>query len=335
MSEQQVNFLPRRIFDLIYGPSGSAKSSYFKRIIEYLYERTGKKARVWIGDGSYTTYEDLIDAGVAEVGEFGFREWPQDVLMNRLAVGYGLKDPLDPQSDLIQTSAQDLKDKYSITILEGVSTASRYVMGHVKGGLAWRAARGEKIGPESAIRIVEGDFDANGKLISGPGTAFGGAGQAHYGQTQSIMIDMVNQFKCLPHHVMMSAHEYVNDPEKDDLVNERLAGPEVGGKKLTGSFQKLFANTLHSVVLGFKENKQVEGKRVSELSSDWRLYTRSHYITEGNYKLQYKAMTRDVDETFPIYFENGNPGDAILDYYQKLREFKTSHNKFLKQVDNK
>jgi hypothetical protein len=194
-------------------------------------------------------------------------------------------------------------------------------MGHVKGGLAWRAAKGEKLGPDAAIKIFEGVVDANGKVIDGPGTAFGGSGQAHYGQCQSIMVDFINQMKCLPMHVIMSAHEYTNDPEKDDLINEKLIGPEVAGKKLTGSLQKLYANTLHAMTIGFKENKRVEGKLVSELDSEYRLYTRDHYATEANFKLRYKALTRSVGDEFPIYFSGGKPGQAILDYYTKLREF--------------
>lgn len=315
-------FLPMRIFDLIYGPSGAAKSEYIKAIIRQMHKETGKKAMVWVGDGSLTSYEGLINKGVVVAGEFGHRPWPQDTLMNRLAMGYTIKDPSDPLSDLVKQTPEQMKE-FGLVALEGVSTACKYVMGHVKGGLAWRAAKGENIGPDSAIKIFEGEVDARGN-VTGPGTSFGGAGQAHYGQTQSVIVDTINQFKSLPMHVVMSAHEYTNDPEKDDLISERLAGPESAGKKLTGSLQKLFANTIHAMSLGWKENKIDEEtkKRISEYDSEWRIYTRDHYATEGGFKLRYKALTRSVDESFPIYFESSTPGVAILDYYRKLKEFK-------------
>jgi hypothetical protein len=331
-----LNILPRRIFDLIYGPAASAKSRNIFSLITQVHKETGKKARVIIGDGSLPSYDALIDAGLVDYAEFSARAWPQDTLM-RFAQGWFPEHSDDPQSPLIAPTPEKLKD-IGLTVFEGLSVAGSYIMGHVKGGFAARAAAGEKIGDSPGARIVEGDFDEKtGKMTDGPGTAFGGNSPGHYKQAQGVIVDIVQASKGIPHHVVWTAHEVASEqeqafgdrqkgvPQKKVTLGEMIIGPEVAGKKLTGQIQRIYGNTLHTQTVPVKQKMKdpTTQRDVYDLRLEYRLWTRDHFSTQPEVMLRYKAATRDVDErTFPAYFTALEPGQSIIDYYAALAEHK-------------
>jgi hypothetical protein len=292
-------------------------------LIEHVYKTTGQKARVVVGDGSALTYEHLIEAGVAEVCEFGTRPWPQDT-MQKLTSGWwpDHKGELRPLGYSDQTFGNDITN-IGVYVFEGLSVAGAYIMGNVQGGLAERSGRGEKIGQDSPIRIVEGVVDPKtGKLESGPGTAFGGNPPSHYNVAQRTLLECLQRSKNLPvGYVLWTAHESDNNPEKD-FNKESLIGPEVVGKALTGSIQRNFNNTVHcmTAVKKAKVTDAHTGKNVDDLDSDYRIYTRPHYSPQGNTMVKYTACTRGVDDTFPQFFSADTPGDALLKFYQALAD---------------
>jgi hypothetical protein len=120
--------------------------------------------------------------------------------------------------------------------------------------------------------------------------------------------------------VIWTAHESMNDPEKDALVRETIAGPEVAGKALTTTIQRAFNNTLHMQTVGKRIKKQDEftNKNVDDLDIEYRLYARDHFNANGTVMVRYKACTRGVDGTFPQYFESETPGQVGLLYYEAL-----------------
>ncbi len=318
-----TNFLPPKIFDALYGQPGTGKSECAARLVEQLYRETGKKSRLVIGDGSMLTYQHLVDAGIAEVASFQWRIWPLDTLQ-KLASGWWLKDPRDPQSDLVPPSPSIVE--VGGYVFEGLSVAAAYIMGNVKGGLAWRGGQGEKLGQDSPIRVIEADIDPKtGQPIpnSGPGTKFGGNPPAHYNIAQRNIVGIVQQSQGLPvQMVIWTAHEAVNDPEKDALVKEQIVGPEVAGKALTANIQRVFQNTIHlqSVAKRVKVDDTFTGRKVDELDLDYRLYTRDHFNANGTLMVRYKGCTRGVGESFPQFFQSEEPGMAVLEYYKALFE---------------
>lgn len=308
--------LPTKVFDCLYGAPGTGKSESCARLAEYLYQTTGLKTRIVLGDGSALTYEHLVQAGVAEVCDFSSMPWPQDTLMalsnGAWPTAQGKLEPTDPV--VLAT--------IGLYIFEGLSVAGAYIMGNVRGGLADRGGRGEKIGQDSPIRIVEGEIDPKtGKVIDGPGTSVGGNPPAHYNVAQRTLLECLQRSKNLPCHVIWTAHEATNNPE-NDLNKELLVGPEVVGKALTGAIQRSFNNTIHCCTVG-KRTKQTDtftGRAVDELDLEYRLYTRDHFSASGTTLTRYKACTRGVDATLPQYVAGGEPGQALLAYYQLLAE---------------
>ena len=306
-----------KVFDCLYGGPATAKSESIARLIEHVFKTTKKRARVAVGDGSALTYEHLVDAGIADLCDFGTRPWPQDT-MQKLSEGYWP----DAKGNLVPTSDAEMAT-IGVYVFEGLSVAGAYIMGNVKGGLAERSGRGEKIGQDSPIRIIEGDTNpANGQLIagSGPGSTFGGNPPSHYNVAQRTILECLQRSKALPvDYVLWTAHEADNNPEKDQN-KESLVGPEVVGKALTGSIQRNFNNTLHFVTVSKKE-RTVDphtGKPTDKSNLQYRLYTRDHFSATGNTTVRFKACTRGGDDSLPEYIVAAQPGMALLEYYQQL-----------------
>jgi hypothetical protein len=100
--------------------------------------------------------------------------------------------------------------KIGVWIFEGLSVAGAYIMGDMKGGLAYRGGQGQKIGSESPYTIIDADLDSAGKIIkgSGPGDRYGGSSKTDYGTAQKRMLGVLERSKALPgDFTIWTAHE--------------------------------------------------------------------------------------------------------------------------------
>lgn len=166
---------------MFYGQSGTGKSEALKRIARLLAEATGLRARILVGDGSGQTYDDLVEAGIADVLDYTMRRNPLSTAQ-LLAEGHWPEDINDPESPLIPPSTAarttpNVLSEFGFYGIEGAAVMGiNYIMGEQVGGLAYRAAKGEKIGMDSPIRVGDGEYKTvNGKLVFTP--AFEGAGE--------------------------------------------------------------------------------------------------------------------------------------------------------------
>lgn len=328
--------------ELYYGAGGTGKSEAALRVIKLMNEATGKKARVFLGDGSQATYDDsgLVDAGIIETLDFGARDWPTSTL-NQLAEGWWPADPQDPKSPLIAPTPASIAN-IGVLVGEGLSVGGLYIMGDSKGGLAYRAARGEKIGTEVSYRYIDGETDALGNFkdnkdhTNGPGMAFGANGLAHYGAAQKRILGVVERSKSVPvDYMIWTAHERAAE---DKLTKETIVGPEVAGGALTANMQRHFNNTLHFVTAEKrgKETDEFSLKLITDLDVVYRIYTRDHFSPQGTVQIKFKACTRGMaagngpiydktgklisdDDTMPLFFTGARPGDAIEAFYARLK----------------
>ncbi len=307
-------------FEIYYGQSGSAKSTAAERLIREFYKLTGKKARVLVGDGSSATYEALVGAGVVEMADYTIRDWPMSTL-DLFCQGHWPEDVNDPKSKMLPMT-REIFDSISMYVIEGLSVGANYIMGDKRGGLAERAGRGEKIGQDSPIQIVDQLRNAQGQLIesSGPGTVFGGNPLAHYGVAQRRMLGFLEKSKALPGWVIWTAHERASE---DRISNEKLIGPEVSGGALTATISRVANNTLHfATAVTTKKSKDTHtDKQVDTVDAEYRIYTKDHFRAEGNSFVKYKAVSRTPDPaSMPLYFTSDVPGDAIVAFYDNIAE---------------
>lgn len=319
-------------FELYYGAPGSAKSTAVAHVIKTLFNQTGKRSRVLIGDGSLATYADmgLVDAGAVEWCDYTIRDWPISTL-EQLAEGAWPADPLDPKSPLIAFNPKTA-DELALSCFEGLSVAGTYIMGDKKGGLAYRSGRGEKIGQDSPIMITDADLDAAGRPIkdSGPGRQYGGNPISHYNVGQLRLASIVERSKMLPGVVIWTAHEKAAE---NKLSGEKVIGPQGVGEAATPNMPRAFGNTLHFATAE-KQIKQKDahtGVDVSMVDSEYRIYTRNHYRAEGKVFTKYLATTRiSHPDMMPLFLESEKPGESILKFYEIIEQSKLKSKSELK-----
>jgi hypothetical protein len=311
---------------MFYGQSGTAKSENLLQIIRLVAKATGKRARIYVGDGSAATYIDsgLVGAGLVEVFSWEGRDWPISTL-DQFAEGYRPADKDDPTSPLVAPTAAELKE-IGVWGFEGLSVAGNYIMGDQKGGLAYRAARGEKLGQDTPFAIVEGVLGPGGKLIagSGPGRTYGGNPLAHYGVAQKRLLGILERSKSLPgEFVVWTAHER---SAEDKVTKETVIGPEAAGGAMTATIQRYFGNTLHHVTAEKRAMVKDDhtGRQVDDLDVEFRIYTRDHISPTT--KAKYKAVTRGglSEAEMPLYLTSPVPGAAIEEFYTRLRTVRIS-----------
>lgn len=283
-----------------------------------LKEKPTAKFRVWVGDGSGATYEEsgLVEEGIIQLASWEGRDYPISTLY-QAAEGFWPADVHDPKSPLVKPTPDSIKD-ITLWAFEGLSVGAAYIMGDQKGGLAYRAGQGEKIGQDAAFRIVDGDVDAKGAPKNADTRVYGGVPLAGYGVAQRRILGWMERAKALPGEFMiMTAHER---QAEDKLTKEQIIGPEVAGNALTATIQRYFGNTLHFAIAEkrSKDKDDFNARMMDDLEVQHRLYTKSHISATTGQK--YLAITRGglTDTEMPPYLVSKEAGDAIEEYYTRL-----------------
>jgi hypothetical protein len=309
-------------FDLLYGEPGSGKTLALIQLIKALYEETGKKARVFVGDGSKIMYSSsgLIEAGVVDLIDFGIRDNPFTVCQ-QITEGMVPTDYEDPASPMRRLTIEEIKST-GITIYEGAAVMGQFMLGNSKGGLAQRAAAGEVLGQDVNVRFTDTD-----------GYTFGGNAGSHYNIGQRQLHANIMRSKQFPGMVVWTTHERIDDGEtggafakgstaEKTRINEKCIGPELVGKALTRSISRDFGNTLHFQQASKKvagPTDPVSGKTTFVEKMDYRIYTRDHYDPDGIVTLKYKAVCRAIDPTkVKDFYSSTEPGKALLEFYKEL-----------------
>lgn len=325
--------MPAERYEMWYGESGTGKSEAIARIAKLVAEGAGLRARILVGDGSGQTYlaAGLVEAGIAEVLDYTTRKYPQSTC-EQLLQGYWPEDINDPDSPLIPPSTPSFTtpnklSEFGVYGVEGGAVMSNYLMGDQVGGYAWRAARGEKIGMDTPIRVGDGEYKMEGgKLVFKP--AFAGAGEfgtnnpAHYGFAQSRMKGIINRGKLLPmKYVIWTSHQRIVE---DKLSKELVAGPEVAGEAITTKLQRDFHNTWHFDNPQARERQgatdQMTKQKVDVIRGEYRVYPVDHYSANSNITVKFKAVTRGASADLLKPYYTGKPGDAVEEIYMRLKE---------------
>lgn len=304
--------------ELVYGNSQSGKSTWGLQLAEHLYVKKGLKTRWYLGDGGGATIEDsgLVDEGIIELVQFNLRDDPF-ATMQFCCDGFWPQDPRDPKSKLEPT--KDFSP-YGMMVFEGLSVGCDYMMGDSKGGLADRAAKGEKIGQDTPYIVSEG------------GLKFGGNPPSHYGFTQRRIISLIERTRALPvPFVLWTAHQ--RKAEDSDLKGVYEFGPDCAGQALTSKIGAYFGNTIHmhQVTVKVKAKDPLTNKDIEVLKIERRAYTRKHVDPEGNTSIKYYANSRMPREYISDMPEYLSPPDAVQ-FYTLLETAKNKKRQMLKDM---
>lgn len=312
-----------KAFDLIYGEPGAGKTRSLIELILHVYNTTGKKTKVYTGDGSYGFYEatGLVEKGIIDLMDFSVRDNPFETLQ-QIAEGMWPEDVDNPASKMKKLTPEQLA-QVGLWIFEGAAVAGNYLLGTRKGGLAQRASAGEIIGQDAPIQFRDGDLKV------------GGNAGAHYNVGQRQMLAAILRTKALPGMVIWTTHERMDDGERGGSfakgqggekvrLTEKFIGPEIVGKAMTASISREFRNTLHFTVASKKvQNGQdaTTGKTNYDEVADYRVYTQDHYDPDGIVGLKYKAVIRSLDPSkVDAFYSADKPGQALLNFYRDLAE---------------
>lgn len=285
---------------LIYGPSGSGKSSFIEMLLRKLLQ-PGEKARIATAE-HYGAYQEVIDEGLAEVWHFSNRSHPFEN-SRAVAKAYWPEDNedgvfgQDPTSKLVPFSLE-LAAKYPVRIYEGIGTTAAYITSnHLEGGLLERAGKGDVIGPVMEhIQFMDG---AEG---------VGGLCWTHYRIGQMEMMGLVQTTQKWPGRTIWTSHE---DDGKDRGVP--FVGPEVIGSKVTGTIGREFDNLWHLIGVPVDVDTTDGLRRLV----DRRLYVKEHIYPGGTTPCKGKnSAGLSKQKELPDYFslsKNGLPDLEAVD----------------------
>jgi hypothetical protein len=296
----------RPIRDLVYGVSGSGKTTWWLRVAGYLWRTRQVKTRWYLGDGGG---EAIRNSGAEEFVEvMEYTSWPHPLATTqRICEGYWPAGR-EPGAPLIPTSVDEWA-RIGLVVFEGLTVMADYIMGDKEGGLAARMAKGEMLNEDRSFRLVDDKL------------AFGGNARTHYGFTQRRVLDLIERTRALPVHVGWTAHER---KVEDEEYKEIWIGPDVSGKMLTTKIGASFGNTIHlqqvKQSVATKAVDPATKKPVEEIILQRRAYTRSHFDPQQTHFAKYFANTRVplyVAQLEPEVVPEWIPADPI-DYYERL-----------------
>jgi hypothetical protein len=318
--------------DAGYGDTHSGKSKAIEMLAGYLFERSGKKTRVYIGDGGGETYNSrgLVDDGVIELLDFSVYDYPQTVL-KLMSDFYWLKDPKDPKSKLVAPPA-NLSEQYGMMVYEGGTVIGNWLLSDVPGGFAWHAAQATGFGGikdadelltfTDKFKGAEGIDSYQDQGINAP---------LHYAFSQKKILNAIRKTKQFPGMVFWTFHP-VEGPDKTSggesgdmksgfkVKGKAIIGPDAGGRALASTIGKEFGNLLHfdqALVLE-KEQDETTKKQITDYRREFRIYTRRHYDPNQDVMIEYVAGTRSAG--VKDYYTSKEPGDSLLQFYQAVKE---------------
>jgi hypothetical protein len=231
---------------VLYGPTGSRKTSQGREFAKYIYERTGKKTRlVTMDGGGYGTAQDFVNAGIIDVWRLVEEEKPLPMLIEASRGRW----PKDLKNG-IRTSNALAKDSNDIGgyIVEGwfsiANAAMRYLV-----------SKGQKINEDVVSKFTEqSDF--------GVDISFGAPSRGHYGFVQNLLLDLIRNFSGLNLERIM--YTSLEGKGEDKLSRALTYGPATAGGAITAAIPQYVGDCIHLEDFQVDKGKDKDGLKLVE-----------------------------------------------------------------------
>ena len=215
---------------ILYGDSGTGKSTAAKHFSHYIYEKTHKLTLLlsldgggWgpmqpeINAGLINAYRCNIEVPLPTLRKISQGFWPVDSAMTRAA-----------ETNLVGVDW----GKYGGVIVEGVTSISQALMRHL-------ADKGIKTGEDVTSPFMQ-QVIVDGRMVA---EQFAGNSRAHYGFVQSQLYSLMMNFNSLPcEYVLYTGLE--SRAEEDDRT--LIYGPQIAGKKATALVPSWVGDCIHA-----------------------------------------------------------------------------------------
>lgn len=221
---------------VLYGPTGSRKTTQIGEFAKYIYEKTGKKTRLISCDGGgWGPIQDLINAGIIEAWRINEEKnpkvalvkaskgaWPDDI-RNGLRASKLITEP-DPAN----RAAFLEKAGVGAYAIESWHSIAALLMQDV-------VAKGNKISED-----VVGAFTETTEYGS---ESFGAPAKSHYGFVQNLILGLIRNFSSLP--VERVVYTSIEGKGEDRLSKQLQYGPQVAGSAITAAIPTYVGDCLH------------------------------------------------------------------------------------------
>lgn len=217
---------------LIYGPTGSHKTTAVKHFSHYIARRTGKVTLLYCADGGgWSVCEPEIAAGM-------ILPWRLDsdtmslTEMRRASQGYWPEDPTETRPEYVNMLAIDWTKVGGIAV-EGWTSMGRIIMRYL-------ADKGIDVGGEKNRSRFEIQMTVSGTV---KGEIFGSSTRGDYGFVQNMLSGLVMNWVSLPcDYVLFTALESRGEDEDRNLIY----GPGIPGKKAVADSPQWVGHCIHA-----------------------------------------------------------------------------------------
>lgn len=272
---------------VLYGPTGSRKTSQIGEFAKYIYEKTGKKTRlVTMDGGGFGTIQDYVNAGIIDVWRLVEEERPlaQLVMASRGFWPNGLKNGLrnskDGKKDLSDIGAYAVEGWYSIA----------------NAMLRKLVSDGRKVNEDVVSRFTEtSDF--------GEEITFGAPSRGHYGFVQNQLLDLIRNFSALS--VERILYTSLEGKGEDKITKSLTYGPATAGGAITAAIPQYVGDCLHFEDFQVDKGKDKDGQKIVE--TQVRAWFTSHPDPQTNLMWPAKAriIPAKIDAFKKIMGESG------------------------------
>lgn len=238
---------------IIYGATGSYKTTAIAHLARWIAETTGKKTLLFSSDGGgWTPCQEEVEAGMILPYKCDSNTIPLPIV-RKISQGYWPENPEEPDVSQLNFIPVDWNEVGGIAV-EGITSLGSMLMRHA-------ADKNLKTGEEGTSKFSQ-SIIVNGQLTS---ETFAGNSKGHYGFVQGQLYSLVTNFTSLPvSYVLFTAHE--KKYSEDGTLQYGIAAP---GKAITPYIPTWVGDCIHAQDYKVKESVQVEsmtepGKKVAE-----------------------------------------------------------------------
>jgi len=261
---------------ILYGESGTSKTSQIYHIAKYIYNKYGKRTRLIAADGG--GYQPILEGGLIELGfveVFDVTQISRPYLdLRRLGDGFWPRDGRFDGTDFCRTKPDEWKE-IGVIAIEGITSIARILLNYASNYKDPAGNRMFKV----PFTISEEEYETSG------------TDRGHYGVVQNILHELiVQQFNRLPvDYVIYTA---LVGRGESRVNRETIYGPKATGEALTAELPTWVGDCLH---LSREVYQNQAGQKVETIAC----WYRNHPDPETN--IPYLAKTRMVPEVYPEF----------------------------------
>lgn len=257
--------------DLIYGASGTTKTSQIGKAALWYFERTGKRTRLITADpGGYEPIASLVDEGIVDVWVLSQEEFFIEACQHACAGRWPRQvtpDVKNPKGRVLSVTTPEEWAGIALVAVEGLTS--------IGDGIIKR------------LRDTRAKLSQDPSYVWSDGAAsFAGGNMTYYGFAQDQIRDLVTASSMLTcDKVIWTALEGRGEEEG---TKAPTFGPSIAGKKSIGKAGQWFGNMVHMEMLTTAGTKNTSGQQA--LESKVVMYLRNH--ADAQTQIPFPAKTR-------------------------------------------